>query len=105
MRDYIGRCFVECTKSADILANLRPKVYFKNYRTAVRFAYYWTKRNGYFCRIFEFHEPCVENEFIRGYDWIVSVRNGMDVASNIYTWQFRHDYWDDTERLLKESHG
>ena len=104
MADYIGRCYVEITlECVDSFIKKAPKkIYFKNFKTAQRFAYYWTRHNGYFVRIFEYHLPGPLNDFQLGYDWVMSVQYGKDVASAIYTWQYRNDYMDKTKFDLKE---
>lgn len=100
--DYPGRCFVECKKYVGMQGQKLPRVYFKNYRTAIRFSYYWTKRCGYFCQVYEYHKANYWNDFHEGYDWMVSVRNGMNIASSNYTLQHRLLNWDHIEIPLRD---
>lgn len=99
MIDYIGRCFVECTKYIDEINNRKPRIYFKNYKTAKRFAYYWTKRRGYFCRIFEYHLPDYFNDYHLGFDWVESWKNGESVAS------VQFPYWQRSKDILSSMYG
>ena len=99
MKDYIGRCFVDCTKYIDTTNNRQPRIYFKNYKTAKRFAYYWTKRCGYFCRIFEYHLPAYFNDFKLGFDWVESWQNGKVVAN------LQYPYWERAKDQLSSIYG
>ncbi|MBR5000741.1 MAG: hypothetical protein IKY08_02145 [Firmicutes bacterium] len=82
MKNYIGRCYVECVKTIDGPWSHLSDVYFKNFETAKRFAYYWTKRCGYYCRIFEYNEANYFNDFKEGFDYLCSYQNGKEIASN-----------------------
>ena len=101
MKHYVGRCFVEITlPNIDSLIKALPiKIYFKNYKTAKRFSYYWTKRKGYFVRIFEYHLPDYFNDFQLGFDWVESWEDGKSVASNQYP------YWKRSKDKLSNMYG
>ena len=99
MNNYIGRCFVECTKNLDSINNSRPRIYFRNYKTAKRFSYYWTKRCGYFCRIFEYHLPAYFNDFQLGFDWVESWQYGKSVAI------LQYPFWERAKDIVSSMYG
>lgn len=76
-------CYVECQPDPDYRMPIIT-VNFLNRKQAKSFAYHWTKRNGYFARIFEYQDPDYHNEFTQGYHWIASYRVGVVVATDDY---------------------
>lgn len=92
-----GRCFVEVPlKIKDYTGNcLTTKVYFKHSKTAHIFACRYSRRNNCFLRIFEYQPKTYDNDFIEGFHWITSYKNGKICASRNMTYY-------ELERILKK---